>query len=79
MIWRSILSMFMARRPLRPQWPWHRTKSPIWRIYVSEHDGNTLITVARELTDAGVKEAFRTIEAQDAGLEQFAIHGSLDE
>lgn len=44
-----------------------------------EHDGNTLITVARELTDAGVKEAYRTIEAQDAGLEQFAIHGSLDE
>lgn len=44
-----------------------------------EHDGNTLITVARELTGAGVKEAFRTIEAQEAGLEQFAIHGSLDE
>lgn len=44
-----------------------------------EHDGNTLITVARELTGAGVKEAFRTIEAQEAGLEQFAVHGSLEE
>lgn len=44
-----------------------------------EHDANTLITVARELTGAGVKEAYRTIEAQDAGIEQFAIHGSLDE
>ena len=44
-----------------------------------DHDGNTLITVSRELTEAGVKEAFRSIEAQDAGLDQFAIHGSLDE
>ncbi len=44
-----------------------------------EHQPNTLLTVARDLTDAGVNEAFRVIEAQDAGLEQFAIHGSLDE
>ncbi len=40
---------------------------------------NTVLTVARELTDAGVKEAFRMIEPQEAGLEQFAIHGSLDD
>lgn len=39
---------------------------------------NTLLTVSRELTDAGVKEGFRTIEAQDAGLEQFALHGDPD-
>ena len=39
---------------------------------------NTLLTVSRELTDAGVKESFRTIEAQDAGLEQFALHGDPD-
>lgn len=45
----------------------------------NDHDPNTLITVARELTDAGVKETYRTIEAQAAGLDQFAIHGSLDE
>lgn len=44
-----------------------------------DHDPNTLLTVARELTPAGVKEAYRVIEPQDAGLEQFAIHGSLDE
>ena len=44
-----------------------------------EHAPNTLLTVARELTDAGVKEMFRVIEAQAAGLDQFAIHGSLDE
>ncbi|WP_187428882.1 hypothetical protein ROLI_016630 [Roseobacter fucihabitans] len=40
---------------------------------------NTLLTVTRELTPAGVKESYRMIEPQDAGIEQFAIHGSLDE
>ena len=44
-----------------------------------DHDPNTLLTVSRELTEAGVREAYRTIEAQAAGIEQFAIHGSLDE
>lgn len=43
-----------------------------------DHDPNTLLTVARELTDAGVREAFRTIQPQDAGLDQFAIHGDMD-
>ena len=42
-------------------------------------DPNTLITVSRELSEAGVKEGFRTIEPREAGLDQFAIHGSLDE
>lgn len=40
---------------------------------------NTLMTVTRELTESGVKESFRTIEPKDAGLDQFAIHGSVDE
>ncbi|MEO0655660.1 MAG: DUF6505 family protein, partial [Pseudomonadota bacterium] len=31
------------------------------------------------LTEAGVREAYRVIAPQDAGLEQFAIHGSLDD
>jgi hypothetical protein len=44
-----------------------------------DHDPNTLLTVARELTDAGVRESYRAIEPEAAGLEQFAIHGSLDE
>lgn len=44
-----------------------------------DHDANTLLTVARELTPSGVREAFRSIEAQAAGLDQFAIHGSLDD
>ncbi len=44
-----------------------------------DHPANTLLTVARELSDVGVRESYRVIEAQAAGLEQFAIHGSLDE
>ena len=40
---------------------------------------NTLFLVSRELTEAGVKESYRIVEPQDAGIEQFAIHGSLDE
>lgn len=44
-----------------------------------DHDPNTLLTVARELTEAGVREAYRAIEAPEAQLDQFAIHGSLDE
>ena len=45
----------------------------------ADHDVNTLLTVARELSAAGVREAYRMIEPQDAGLEQFAVHGELDE
>ena len=44
-----------------------------------DHAPNTLLTVARELTEAGVRESYRVIEAQEAGLEQFAIHGDMDE
>ncbi|WP_425044125.1 DUF6505 family protein [Primorskyibacter sp. S87] len=41
-----------------------------------EHGPNTLITVARELSDAGVHEAFRVIEPSEAGLDQLAVHVS---
>ena len=44
-----------------------------------DHAPNTLLTVARELTASGVKETYRVIEPQDADLNQFAVHGSLDE
>ena len=44
-----------------------------------EHDPNVLLTVARELTEAGVKEAFRVIEPQEAELDLLAVHGSLDD
>ena len=44
-----------------------------------DQPANTLLTVTRELTASGVKESYGLIEPQSAGLEQFAIHGSLDE
>lgn len=44
-----------------------------------EHAANTLLTVARELSETGVHEAFRIITPQEAELEALAVHGSLDE
>ena len=41
-----------------------------------EHETNTLLTVARDLGKAGVHKNYRVIAPQDAGLYQFAIHGS---
>ncbi len=45
----------------------------------ADQDDNTLLTVQRELTEAGVRESFRTIEPQPADLQQIAVHGTLDE
>ena len=45
----------------------------------ADHAPNTVLTVIRELTDAGVREQYRFIEATEAGLDQFAIHAQLDE
>ncbi len=44
-----------------------------------EHDPNTLLTVQRELTEAGVKEYFRVIEPPEAELEQFAVHADMED
>ncbi|MEP2533028.1 DUF6505 family protein [Shimia sp.] len=44
----------------------------------AEHDPNTLLTVARELSEAGVREQFRAIKPAEAELEQFAIHATPD-
>ena len=41
------------------------------------HAPNTLLTVSRELTEAGVREAYRVIEPQDADIVQLAVHGEL--
>ena len=45
----------------------------------ADQDPNTLLMVTRELTEAGVKESYRIIAPQSAGLDQFAIRGSLDD
>jgi hypothetical protein len=44
-----------------------------------DNPANTVLTVLRELTSSGVREQYRFIEANDAGIDQFAIHGELDE
>ena len=44
-----------------------------------DHAPNTVLTVLRELTEAGVKEQFRFLEPSEAGLEQFAIHAVPEE
>ena len=44
-----------------------------------DHDANTLLTVSRDLTEAGVREGFRSIAPQGAELAQVAVHGDLDE
>lgn len=44
-----------------------------------DHDPNTLLTIARELTESGVREGYRFVQPDGAALEQFAIHGALDE
>ena len=44
-----------------------------------DHAPNTLLTLARELTDAGLREQYRVIEAGEADISQIAIHGALDE
>ncbi|MCF6305877.1 MAG: DUF6505 family protein [Rhodobacteraceae bacterium] len=43
------------------------------------HDPNTLLTVAREITDKGVAEAYRTIDPPEAELDILAVHGDLEE
>jgi hypothetical protein len=45
----------------------------------ADHAPNTVLTVLRELTEAGVREQYRYIEANDAGLDQFAIHSVPEE
>jgi hypothetical protein len=45
----------------------------------ADHEPNTLLVVARELTEAGVKESFRAITPSEAELDIVAVHGSLEE
>ncbi|WP_445285905.1 DUF6505 family protein [Yoonia sp. 2307UL14-13] len=42
----------------------------------ADHDPNTVLTVARELTEAGLKESYRVIVSQEADLNMFAVHGN---
>jgi len=44
-----------------------------------DHEPNILLTVARELTDSGVAEAYRVIDPPEASLDILAVHGDLEE
>ncbi|CUJ36992.1 DUF6505 family protein [Cognatishimia activa] len=44
-----------------------------------EHTDGTLLTLSRDLTETGVRESYRAIESHKADLDQFAVHGSLDD
>lgn len=41
-----------------------------------DHAPNTLLTVSRELTESGVREAYRTIDPRDAEIDMVAVHGT---
>lgn len=42
------------------------------------HEPNTLLSVARELSETGVSEAYRVIETPDASLNILAVHGEWE-
>ncbi len=44
----------------------------------ADHAPNTLLTVHRSLSEAGVREQFRFIEPDAAALDQIAVHGTPD-
>ncbi|HIP23757.1 MAG TPA: hypothetical protein EYG79_09225 [Rhodobacteraceae bacterium] len=44
-----------------------------------DHEPNILLTVARELTETGVAEAYRMIDPPEASLDILAVHGDLEE
>ncbi|MGF1444991.1 MAG: DUF6505 family protein [Pikeienuella sp.] len=49
------------------------------RSMCDDHAPNTLLVVERKLIETGVSESFRVIPSQEAKLEAFAVHGSLDD
>ncbi|HET8801120.1 MAG TPA: DUF6505 family protein [Marinobacter sp.] len=48
------------------------------RSMCEDFEENTLLMVSRTMTELGVEETYRTQAPQDASLEAFAVHGSVD-
>ncbi|MBJ6136010.1 DUF6505 family protein [Marinobacter litoralis] len=48
------------------------------REMCEDFEENTLLMVSRRLTELGVEETYRSRAPQEASLEAFAVHGSLD-
>lgn len=49
------------------------------REMCEDQDDNTLMIVERSLEAEGIREKFRVIPPQDAPLEAFAVHATLDD
>jgi len=49
------------------------------REMCEDHDPNTLLTVSRELVEAGVSEQFRAIRPSEASLEMVAVHATPED
>lgn len=48
------------------------------RAMCEDFEENTLLMVSRTLTELGVEETYRSRGPQDASLEAFAMHGSVE-
>lgn len=48
------------------------------RSMCEDFEDNTLLMVSRTLTELGVEETYQARAPQDASLEAFAVHGSVD-
>ncbi|MBW7471497.1 DUF6505 family protein [Marinobacter sp. M216] len=48
------------------------------RSMCEDFEDNTLLMVSRTLTELGVEETYRSRAPQDASLEAFAVHGSVE-
>lgn len=48
------------------------------RSMCEDFEENTLLMVSRTLTELGVEETYRSRAPQDASLEAFAVHGSVE-
>lgn len=46
----------------------------LMRAMCEDHDLNDILAVERELAEAGVRERFRAIRAQEASIDQIAAH-----
>ncbi len=55
-----------------------REEIAFMRELCEEHAPNTLLAVSRDMTEGGVRESFRAIRPDDAGIDLVAVHGSID-
>lgn len=48
------------------------------RAMCEDHEDNTIMMISRSLTETGVHESYRFSTPQEASLDAFAVHGSVD-